>query len=174
MARQCASLLLSHNAYDRASSARALGEVGSKASLPFLLEALYDTELIVRTEAVTSLGTLKMPSAIGALLDMARRHPEMSCRAVEQRAQCLLGRVLRFLRRSIFGSSAARCGRRETLSAARLRILIRLAAVEALPEWFEDEELSEALARLQDADVKRVRQPPGVSRNFTSSVLSRL
>src|SRR5207248_7049459 len=41
VARQCASLLLAHNSYDRASSARALGEVGAQASMPFLLEALY-------------------------------------------------------------------------------------------------------------------------------------
>ncbi len=31
----------------------------------------------VRVQAVTSLGNLKLPSAIGALLDMARLHPEM-------------------------------------------------------------------------------------------------
>jgi HEAT repeat protein len=77
VARQCAALLLAHDAYERTSAAKILGEVGSAATLPFLLEALYDGEEIVRIQAVTSLGSLKLPSAIGALLDIARHHPEM-------------------------------------------------------------------------------------------------
>ncbi len=153
VARQCASLLLAHNAYDRASSARALGAVGSKASLPFLLEALYDTELIVRTEAVTSLGTLKIPSAIGALLDMARRHPEMSA--------SLLSNALTACSVECFDFFDVPSSERTLLDAGdgdafggEITHLDSAAAVEELPEWFEDEELSESLARLQDADVE--------------------
>lgn len=153
VARQCASLLLSNNAYDRASSARALGEIASQASLPFLLEALYDTELIVRTEAVTSLGTLKMPSAIGALLDMARRHPEMPA--------ALLSRALSDCSVECFDFFDVPAPDRPLLEAGEedsflneVTHLDSAAAVEALPEWFENEELSEALARLQDADVE--------------------
>ncbi len=153
VARQCASLLLAHNAYDRASSARALGAVGSKASLPFLLEALYDTELIVRTEAVTSLGTLKIPSAIGALLDMARRHPEMPA--------SLLSNALTACSVECFDFFDAPSSDRMLLDAGdgdafggEITHLDSVAAVEELPEWFEDEELSESLARLQDADVE--------------------
>lgn len=153
VARQCASLLLANNAYDRASAARALGEIGSQASLPFLLEALYDTELIVRTEAVTSLGTLKMPSAIGALLDMARRHPEMPA--------ALLSNALTACSVECFDIFDASMPDRPLLDAGdadsflgEITHLDSAAAVQALPEWFEDDELSEALARLQDADVE--------------------
>jgi HEAT repeat protein len=153
VARQCASLLLAHNAYDRASSARALGEIGAQSSLPFLLEALYDTELIVRTEAVTSLGTLKMPSAIGALLDMARRHPEMPA--------ALLSKALTACSVECFDIFDATMPDRPLLDTGdgdsflgEITHLDSAVAVEALPEWFEDEELSEALARLQDTDVE--------------------
>ena len=77
VARQSAALLLGGETYERASAARALGVIRSAATLPFLLEALYDTEEVVRTEAVASLGAIGLPAAIGALLDMARRHPEI-------------------------------------------------------------------------------------------------
>ena len=77
VARQCAALLLAHSAYERSSAARTLGEIGSATAVPFILEALYDTDEIVRVQAVTCLGMLKLPSAIGALLDMARRYPDM-------------------------------------------------------------------------------------------------
>ncbi|MBA2732111.1 MAG: HEAT repeat domain-containing protein, partial [Acidobacteria bacterium] len=153
VARQCASLLLANNAYDRASSARALGEIGAQSSLPFLLEALYDTEMIVRSEAVASLGTLKMPSAIGALLDMARRHPEMPA--------ALVSRALTACSVECFDIFDASMPDRPLLDTGdsdsflgEITHLDSAAEVEALPEWFEDDELSEALARLQDADVE--------------------
>jgi HEAT repeat protein len=153
VARQCASLLLANNAYDRASAARALGEIGSQSSLTFLLEALYDTELIVRTEAVTSLGTLKMPSAIGALLDMARRHPEMPA--------ALLSRALSACSVDCFDIFDTSSPDRLLLDAGdddsypgEVTHLDSASAVEALPEWLENEEMSEALARLQDTDVE--------------------
>jgi HEAT repeat protein len=77
VARQSAMLLLASDSYERTMAARVLGQVKSAASLPFLLEALHDSEPIVCTEAVSSLGSLGLPSAIGALLDLARRHPEL-------------------------------------------------------------------------------------------------
>jgi HEAT repeat protein len=77
VARQSAALLLANSAHDRCSAARVLGDIGSAAALPFLLEALYDNEEIVRIHAVIGLGGLRLPSAIGALLDMARRYPQM-------------------------------------------------------------------------------------------------
>lgn len=77
VARQCASLLLAPDAYERSSAAKALGEIKSAAALPFLLEGLYDGESIVRNQAVLSIGELKLPSAIGALLDIARTHPNV-------------------------------------------------------------------------------------------------
>ncbi len=77
VARQCAALLLAPDAYERSSAARALGEIKSPTALPFLLEGLYDSESIVRNQAVMSIGELKLPSAIGALLDIARTHPDV-------------------------------------------------------------------------------------------------
>ncbi|HJU56044.1 MAG TPA: HEAT repeat domain-containing protein [Pyrinomonadaceae bacterium] len=155
VARQCASLLLSHNAYDRASSARVLGEIGAQSSLPFLLEALYDTEMIVRTEAVTSLGALKMPSAIGALLDMARRHPEMPAGLVSKALSACTIECFDFLDASFPSVPLLDVGDLDDFAVSgEITHLDAVGAVEALPEWFEDEELSEALARLGEADVE--------------------
>ena len=153
VARQCASLLLSNNAYDRASSARALGEIRSQASLPFLLEALYDSELIVRTEAVTSLGTLKMPSAIGALLDMARRHPEMPAALLSRALSDCSVESFDFFDVPVLDRPLLEAGE-DVSYLNEVTHLDSAVAVEALPEWFENEELSEALSRLQDADVE--------------------
>jgi HEAT repeat protein len=153
VARQCASLLLAHNAYDRASSARALGEIGSQSSLPFLLEALYDTETIVRTEAVATLGTLKMPSAIGALLDMARRHPEMPAALLSNALSACSVECFDFFDAPVLDRPLLDAGD-EGSYPGEVTHLGSSATVEALPEWFENEELSEALARLQDADVE--------------------
>ena len=155
VARQCASLLLSHNAYDRASSARVLGEIGAQSSLPFLLEALYDAETIVRTEAVTSLGALKMPSAIGALLDMARRHPEMPASLVSKALSACTIECFDFLDAAFPNVPLLDVGDLDDFAASgEITHLDAAAAVEALPEWFEDEELSEALERLGEADVE--------------------
>ncbi len=77
VARQSAAVLLGRDACERVSAARVLGEVGSAGAIQFLLEALYDVEASVRNQAVESIGALKLPSAIGALLDIARRYPDM-------------------------------------------------------------------------------------------------
>jgi HEAT repeat protein len=153
VARQCASLLLSHNAYDRASSARVLGEISSQASFPFLLEALYDTEGIVRTEAVTSLGALKMPSAIGALLDMARRHPEMPAPLLSRALSACSVECFDFFDTPVMDRPLLDVGD-HSASESDMIHLAPVAAVEELPDWFDDEELSDALARLQGTDVE--------------------
>src|SRR5438105_8131774 len=77
VARQSAALLLGRDAWERSSAARVLGQIGSPSSLPSLIEALHDADSIVRNQAVASLGQLKDPAAIGALLDIARRHADI-------------------------------------------------------------------------------------------------
>ncbi|MDQ3817747.1 MAG: HEAT repeat domain-containing protein, partial [Acidobacteriota bacterium] len=153
VARQCASLLLAHDSYDRASSARALGDIGAQTSLPFLLEALYDSEGIVRSEAVSSLGSLKMPSAIGALLDMARRHPDMPASIISNALNACTFESLNFFDASMPDRPLLETGEGGSY-LGEITHLDPSAAVEELPEWFEDDELSEALAGLKEADVE--------------------
>ncbi len=158
VARQSAALLLAPDAYERANAAQTLGEIGSSASLQFLLEALYDAEAIVRTRAVESLGALQLPSAIGALLDMARRHPEMPA--------ALLSRALSACSVDtfdIFGTEAP--SPRPLLSAdagepftGDITNLEPAAVIEQLPEWLEDEALVGALndAENPDAEIRAI------------------
>jgi HEAT repeat protein len=155
VARLSAALLLAPAAHDRAAAARALGEIAALASLPFLLEALYDVEPIVRTQAVTSLGALKQPAAIGALLDMARRHPEMPA--------SLLSRVLSACSLDCLDIGEPPTQEHQALSAnvmaqgpftGEITKLETSGAIEELPEWIEDEHLTEALAALDSDDVE--------------------
>jgi HEAT repeat protein len=153
VARHSAAVLLAPDAYERSSAARALGAMRSRASLPFLLEALYDGEQIVCTEAVKSLGALGLPSAIGALLDMARRHPELP--------PALLGHALSAcsvdclnLEPGADGDSFAYHEPAIDPFTGEIRGLEPVAAVEQLPEWMEDESLADALERLDSADVE--------------------
>ncbi|HEX8129930.1 MAG TPA: HEAT repeat domain-containing protein [Pyrinomonadaceae bacterium] len=153
VARHSAAVLLASDAYERSSAARSLGAMRSRASLPFLLEALYDGEQIVCTEAVKSLGALGLPSAIGALLDMARRHPELP--------PALLGRALSAcsvdclnLEAGADGDSFAYHEPAIDPFTGEIRGLEPVAAVEQLPEWMEDESLADALERLDSADVE--------------------
>ncbi|MFS8086502.1 MAG: HEAT repeat domain-containing protein, partial [Acidobacteriota bacterium] len=77
VARQSATMLMGRDAWERSSAARTLGQIGSEKSLSYLIEALHDPDTVVRNQAISSLGALKMPAAIGALLDIARRHPDI-------------------------------------------------------------------------------------------------
>jgi len=77
VARQSAMMLMGRDAWERSSAARTLGQIGAQSSLSFLIEALHDADSVVRNQAISSLGELKMPAAIGALLDIARRHPDI-------------------------------------------------------------------------------------------------
>ena len=77
VARQSAMMLMGRDAWERSSAARSLGQIGSPSSLTFLMEALHDSDSVVRNQAVSSLGELRMPAAIGALLDIARRHSDI-------------------------------------------------------------------------------------------------
>lgn len=153
VARHSAAVLLAPDAYERSSAARALGEMRSRASLPFLLEALYDGEQIVCTEAVKSLGSLGLPSAIGALLDMARRHPSVP--------SALLGRALSACSVDCLNLEAGEGGDSFAYHepaidpfTGEIRGFEPIAEFEQLPEWMEDETLADALERLDSADVE--------------------
>jgi HEAT repeat protein len=148
VARSAAALLCASDVFDRSSAARVLGAVRSSAALPFLLEALYDNEPVVRAEAVASLGALGLPSAIGALLDLARRHPDIPPQ--------LLGSAL--------SACSVDCveleSERPFLSLAgddfdgEIAGLEPVEEIEQLPDWLEDETLADALERLSSADVE--------------------
>jgi HEAT repeat protein len=153
VARQSAALLLAQDAYERASAARVLGEVQSASSLPFLLEALYDSEQIVRTQAVASIGALKMPSAIGALLDMARRYPDMPAHLISRAlSDCSVESLDFFDSFSPAGLLLSAGG--DGMFTGEITRLEPATTFEALPEWLEDESLSEALERLASTDVE--------------------
>jgi HEAT repeat protein len=154
VARLSAALLLAPESYERAAAARSLGEIEAIASLPFLLEALYDPESIVRTQAVTSLGALRQPAAIGALLDMARRHPEMPA--------SLLSRVLSACSLDCLDIGEPPMPEQEMLSAGsaqgpftgEITKLETSAMIEELPESLDDEQLTAALAGLESEDTE--------------------
>ncbi|HEX8070002.1 MAG TPA: HEAT repeat domain-containing protein [Pyrinomonadaceae bacterium] len=149
VARQSATLLLANDAYDRTMAARVLGQIRSASALPFLLEALHDPEPVVCTEVVSSLGALGLPAAIGALLDLARRHPEMPTP--------LLGRALSACSVDCIEVDGA-TGEARLLTAGAftgdLDMLEPVAEIEQLPEWLEDQTLTEALTRLGSTDVE--------------------
>jgi HEAT repeat protein len=84
LARQSAVLLAGRDAWERSSAARMIGQIGSPSSLPFLIEALHDNDVVVRNQAVSSLGALQLPAAIGALLDTARRHPDIPAQLLSE------------------------------------------------------------------------------------------
>ena len=153
VARQSAALLLSPDAYERASAARVLGEVQSPTSLPFLLEALYDAEQIVRTQAVTTIGALKLPSAIGALLDMARRYPDMPQHLLSRALSDCSVECMDFIDVTPAGRALIRIGD-DGFFTGEITALEPATVFEALPEYFDDELLSEALHRLADADAE--------------------
>lgn len=148
VARQSASLLLAGDAYERSSAARTLGQVKSSSSLPFLLEALYDADTVVRSEAVASLGTLGLPRAIGALLDMARRHSDIPASLVTRALSACSVEAVEF------DSQVDDAGLAGDWFSGEITRLEPTAQVAQLPEWLEDETLAEALERLSVDDVE--------------------
>lgn len=153
VARQCAALLLSPDPFDRTSAARCLGEIKSEAALPFLLEGLYDPESIVRNQAVVSIGELKLPSAIGALLDIARTHPDVPSALLTRTLSACSVEGLDFFDASIPGS--AQLGMGHDLSVVeQITHLEPASSVEELPASCDDEELAQALTQLESSDVK--------------------
>ncbi|MDQ2976254.1 MAG: HEAT repeat domain-containing protein [Acidobacteriota bacterium] len=152
VARQCAALLLATDAFDRTTAARSLGEIKSPAALPFLLEALYDSESIVRNQAVVSIGELKLPAAIGALLDMARKHPDVPSALLSRTLSACSVEGLDFFDTVLAEPSQ--------LGAGAVNIVDEIAhleptsAVEDLPANSGDPQLTKALESLNSDDAE--------------------
>jgi HEAT repeat protein len=147
VARSCASLLLGSESFERASAARALGEMRSPQALPFLTEALYDSDSVVRNECVQGLGALGLPSAIGALLDVARRHPDLSANVL---GPALTACSVESLELSWNSPSDSRTFAEsldiDDFSSATVAIM-PAESYEELPEFVEDATLASALER---------------------------
>jgi HEAT repeat protein len=153
VARQCATLLLAPDAFERTSAARCLGEVKSEAALPFLLEGLYDSESIVRNQAVMSIGELKMPSAIGALLDIARTHPDVPSALLSRTLSACSVEGLDFF--DAMPVEPAQLGMGHDLSVIeQITHLEPSSAVDELSADSEDEQLVSALTLVKSSDVQ--------------------
>lgn len=152
VARECATLLTASDPFDRTTAARALGEIGSAEALPFLLEGLYDSESIVRNQAVASIGQLKVPRAIGALLDMARRHPDVPGNLVSQALSACSVEGLDFLDATIPEPPLLGDGR-STGFGFDIAKLEPAALVEDLPNESDEAGFTSALQALSSEDV---------------------
>jgi HEAT repeat protein len=152
VARQCAALLLAPDAFERTSAARLLGDIKSPAALPFLLESLYDSESIVRNQAVFSIGELKIPSAIGALLDIARMHPDVPSALLSRTLSACSVEGLDFFdavpEPGLLGSGHA------GNIVEEITHLEPASPVEDLPEGSNDPTLAEALVLLESENVE--------------------
>ena len=153
VARQCAALLLAPDAFERTSAARSLGDIKSPAALPFLLESLYDSESIVRNQAVVSIGELKIPSAIGALLDIARMHPDVPSALLSRTLSACSVEGLDFFdavaEPSLLGSG------NDGNIVDQITCLEPAAPVEELPEGSDDPLFAGALAALESDSVEQ-------------------
>lgn len=145
VARSCASLLLGSESFERASAARALGEMRSPQALPFLTEALYDQDAVVRNECVQSLGSLGLPSAIGALLDVARRHPDLSAGVLGPALTACSVESLELAWDSPFESRTYAEGPGVEDFSREVTSIVSAEAYEELPEYVEDATLASAL-----------------------------
>ena len=155
VARSCASLLLGNETFERVSAARALGDMKSAQALPFLTEALYDHDALVRTECVQSLGAMGLPSAIGALLDVARRHQDVPASVL---GPALTACSVESLELSWDAPAASRTFSEAAEAPARaddVRTIVPAGdGYEELPESVGDEALSAALVRMESTDAE--------------------
>ena len=148
VARQSALMLLGRDAWERSSAARTLGQIGSQSSLTFLIEALHDPDSVVRNQAVESLGALKMPAAIGALLDIARRHPDIPASLLSETLSACSVESFGYLDSSSTQPSVLGGG----APGAELLELEPFLTFEDLPAGDEDVELTTVLGQLETAD----------------------
>src|ERR1051325_3037993 len=145
VSRECAVLLSSSDPFDRTMAARTLGEIGSSAALPSLLEALHDSEAIVRNQVISTISELRLPSAIGALIDAARNQSELPKGLVSRAlAACSIEPVE-------LADAVAPSFSNDLVSDSRIFDFTQLgqteSPIEELPETIEDNSLNEALTK---------------------------
>jgi HEAT repeat protein len=148
VARQSATLLMGRDAWEKSSAARILGQMKSPASLPFLIEALHDADSVVRNQVITSLAALKLPSAIGALLDIARRHSEIPATLLSDALSACSVETLSFLD----APSTEPAYMSADSSTTATNGFERFISFEELPPGDDNEDLTRALASLEGAD----------------------
>jgi HEAT repeat protein len=149
VARQSAMMLMGRDAWERSSAARTIGQIGSQSSLTFLIEALHDQDSVVRNQAISSLGELKMPAAIGALLDIARRHPDIPASLLSETLSACSVESLGYLDAPSSDPGLLADGS----SSSSLSELGAFPAFEDLPVGNDDDALTETLTRLTSADA---------------------
>jgi HEAT repeat protein len=154
VARSCAALLLGSESFERASAARSLGDMKSAHALPFLTEALYDPDPVVRVECVQSLGALGLPSAIGALLDVARRHQDVPATLLGPALTACSVESLELGWDSPLSSRTFADSNDAEEFDGNVRVLVPAERFEELPEFVEDETLRVALVRLESTDAE--------------------
>jgi HEAT repeat protein len=112
------------------------------------MEALHDSDPVVRNQAISSLGELKMPAAIGALLDMARRHTDIPASLLSETLSACSVESLGYLDSPSSGAAVMGDANR----AGELHDLESIPTFEDLPAGQEDESISEILADLDHGD----------------------
>jgi HEAT repeat protein len=153
VARQSAALLMAADPYERTSAARMLGDVKSPAALPFLLEALYDHESLVRNQAVLSIGELRLPSAIGALLDIARKHPDVPGSLLSRALSACSLDGLDFFDSPVPEPRLLSGGVNAHVLANEITKLEPASSVQELPETADDEKLAQGLVKIESQDI---------------------
>jgi HEAT repeat protein len=152
VSRECAALLFSADPFDRTMAARTLGEIGSPASLPSLLEALHDSETIVRHQVLSSIGELQLASAIGPLIDAARNRNELPAGLVIRALAACSVEPVELL------DSDAPAFASDLVSDSGIFNFAQLgqteASIEELPETIEDESLNDALTKATSDDAE--------------------
>ena len=141
-------MLMGRDAWERSSAARALGQIGAQSSLSFLIEALHDNDSVVRNQAISSLGSLKMPAAIGALLDIARRHPEIPASLLSETLSACSVESLGYLD----APSSQPALLSANVSESEPADLDRFVSFKDLPVGAEDKELTKAIDQLEGSD----------------------
>lgn len=140
IARYCAALLRAPDSFERTSAARSLGQMGSIAALPFLLDCLYDSEPIVRNQAIASLGELKHPAALDALKEVARVCPGLPGHLVS---------------RALDGTSADGTPVFNPQIVFEITQLKPALTVADLPETTNDQKFADAVAKLPGTDSEQ-------------------